>query len=141
MDDASLVNYSPVMSREQSPPADPCDFIKTEHTNTFFPPPPPPPLPPSQTQPTLSFQAAPHLVASAQQHHLPPALLSGTLMATVTGGQFINIPQSSVIMTPGKFPTSHAHATIQGGCGLWSALPLFLLMIKGRPNDIVYMHL
>lgn len=116
MDDMSLTNYSPVMSREHSPPADPCDFIKADQTNNFFPPKAPtcvPPTQPTQAPPISSFQPMSHLV-STPQHHLP-ALLGGTLMATVSGAQYINIQgQPGVIMTSGKFPT-HPHATIQGG--------------------------
>lgn len=120
MDDMSLTNYSPVMSREHSPPADPCDFIKADQTNNFFPPKAPtcvPPTQPTQAPPISSFQPMSHLV-STPQHHLP-ALLGGTLMATVSGAQYINIQgQPGVIMTSGKFPT-HPHATIQGKGCVW----------------------
>ncbi len=37
-EESSITNYSPSVSREHTPPRDPCDFIKPENTPNFFPP-------------------------------------------------------------------------------------------------------
>ena len=91
-EDSSLVNYIPPISREHSPPVDPCDFIKSEQTQNFFHP------APQHTSHTHLIHAY-----SAQTQHHPTAVLHSIPSVVMTGGLipntgvFTSTPQSVIV--------------------------------------------
>lgn len=107
-EESSLDNYSPIRSREHSPPTDPCDFIKPEHTSNFFV------LPP---HPTPAYQAPP--LTQPTQHHPPTIIHSSAIPAVVMTGNLIPAnfnpsPQSVIVGGAAKFSTGHTHPSISG---------------------------
>lgn len=98
-EDSSLVNYIPPISREHSPPVDPCDFIKSEQTQNFFHQAP-------QHISHTSHTPHSHLISaySAQTQHHPAAVLhsipGGVVMAgglIPNTGLFTSTPQSVIV--------------------------------------------
>ena len=94
-EDSSLVNYIPPISREHSPPVDPCDFIKSEQTQNFF----------HHAPQHTSHTPHSHLISaySAQTQHHPAAVLHsipGVVMASgliPNTGLFTSTPQSVIV--------------------------------------------
>ena len=107
-EESLLDNYSPIRSREHSPPTDPCDFIKPEHTNTFFV---------SSSHTTPVYQTPP--LTQPTQHHPPTLIYSNAMPTVVVPGNIIPAnfnpsPQSVIVGSAPKFSTGHTHPSISG---------------------------
>jgi hypothetical protein len=97
MEDPSLDNYSPHTSQDEIPPANPCDFIKSDQTTNLFPP-------PHQPQPIFAFPSSIAHLVNHTQHH---TLIRPSATMVMAGTQLVHsgfVPQQpgGVIVTGNK---------------------------------------